>query len=430
MLTSTDTKPKTTLTSLPVELMVIVAEHFEAQDLLALRSSCRALEDTTHKIFADAFFSKRTHSYSERGLQSLVGITNIPSLAKGIKEVRIAVEDRPAPKGTTHLTIMSVWKREQQLADQLELTLSPLLAQVLRNLGATGTLPDFTVVVHHPDTGYYGLDTTRKLSEHGTDAPYTTEALYNNAVRGTLTSMVEIKFPCRALDLCVGSRNTAPWHGRSAFDIGSDYLLAMLKQPALSPFAGLTTLKLRFKRLDSLWSRWSGPGSDGPVKLLSLMPAMKHLALEGSGWYVGETGWGDYGLADFISIISAPHLETLELYGINVSKAAFIKSLAHFKGSLKQLTLKECILPFDDVPEYWTPVFEFIMAEMALERVTIQKLYGCGNEDPNVNHVADDFVLGSEGKIVDCVLKGAAEVEGRLTELANAAQYLPCYGRL
>ncbi|KAK5133528.1 hypothetical protein LTR08_007665 [Meristemomyces frigidus] len=58
----------THLAQRPVELMVIVAEHFEAQDLLALRSSYRALDDATHKIFADAFFSKRTHSYSERGL--------------------------------------------------------------------------------------------------------------------------------------------------------------------------------------------------------------------------------------------------------------------------------------------------------------------------------------------------------------------------
>ncbi|KAK5136646.1 hypothetical protein LTR08_002660 [Meristemomyces frigidus] len=46
-----------------------------------------------HETFADALFTKRTHSYSKKGLQTLVDITKIPSLAKRISNaVRLAKE--------------------------------------------------------------------------------------------------------------------------------------------------------------------------------------------------------------------------------------------------------------------------------------------------------------------------------------------------
>lgn len=79
----------TTLTSLTVEMLCAVADGVDARDLLSFRLVCREMSAASYERFVATFIAKRSHLYSQYGLQALVDLSASSELAKRVKEVRI-----------------------------------------------------------------------------------------------------------------------------------------------------------------------------------------------------------------------------------------------------------------------------------------------------------------------------------------------------
>lgn len=71
-----DEKPHTRLLlSLPVELMVMTAQHLSKSDLCSFRISCKGVEDKTFRHFAAKYFSEKCFMPSSYGLRGLVAMS-------------------------------------------------------------------------------------------------------------------------------------------------------------------------------------------------------------------------------------------------------------------------------------------------------------------------------------------------------------------
>jgi hypothetical protein len=87
------TNKPTTLTDLPTELLVDIAELSDAVDLPSLRFTCRQLRDAVDDTFIKAFFTKRVHSCTKKSLQALCDITAHPQLITKLESVAIVIND-------------------------------------------------------------------------------------------------------------------------------------------------------------------------------------------------------------------------------------------------------------------------------------------------------------------------------------------------
>lgn len=76
----------------PSELIAAIAVQAEKTDLLSLRAVCRKWNAASDDIFLNVYFTTRTHLFWGCSLDALKSISQVPRLAKAIKEIRIVAQ--------------------------------------------------------------------------------------------------------------------------------------------------------------------------------------------------------------------------------------------------------------------------------------------------------------------------------------------------
>lgn len=83
------------LTTLPVELLLSVTSYLTTPDYSSLRLTCKALRDASQQSWATEFFTTRQFSLQTFSLETLVAISQDPSLAPLVKRLIIATDYVP-----------------------------------------------------------------------------------------------------------------------------------------------------------------------------------------------------------------------------------------------------------------------------------------------------------------------------------------------
>lgn len=88
----------TELLSLPPEILEFIAQAIAEEDLISLRSTCRALRNASNILFAQAYFTKRYHVATHYSLIALQAISKHPFFGPFIQSITLtciqAVSDR------------------------------------------------------------------------------------------------------------------------------------------------------------------------------------------------------------------------------------------------------------------------------------------------------------------------------------------------
>jgi hypothetical protein len=97
------------LTSVPLELLIMVSSHLSTRDLGSLRRTCKTIEKALFDSFAKEFFTKKQFMFTQPSLQALVDISKHPQLSKQLSHVIFGTEQykkwvqpmNGAPRNTT-----------------------------------------------------------------------------------------------------------------------------------------------------------------------------------------------------------------------------------------------------------------------------------------------------------------------------------------
>lgn len=76
----------------PSELIVAIAAKVEKSDLLSYRAVCRKWYTASDDTFLNTYFTIRTHLFWDYSLNALKSMSQLPRLAKAIKEIRIVAQ--------------------------------------------------------------------------------------------------------------------------------------------------------------------------------------------------------------------------------------------------------------------------------------------------------------------------------------------------
>lgn len=120
------------LTSIPLELLVIISSQLSTPDLGSLRRTCKYVERSLYDSFAREFFSKKQFMLTRPSLQALIDISNHPTLSKQVNHVIIGLDRYGYPTSGTSFRDYAAYQRYSQgHADQTLLSNTGLHREML-----------------------------------------------------------------------------------------------------------------------------------------------------------------------------------------------------------------------------------------------------------------------------------------------------------
>lgn len=392
------------LLTLPVELLQAVAGNLGKEDVLCLRLASKDLSRGADRAFVDVFSSERAHIYSIFGLETLVGITAYPSLAKKIEKITLVVE-QPASWVREPFDIKDIkqWMPEQEIlehaisterygrateiwleeARQLEGHVSGLLGKVFDNLHRAGQVvsvaitdrPPWLLSAYGAATLVRELGLTEDIKEteweetvepiEGADCRSATEAL--------LSAITASPVLVKDLDLCGNSDG----HG-----VGSLSLPAELATSATFTTA-CHTLKILRLGIDSGCSVQAAPVHCALTTLPRNATCLEELSLS----IVHEKKDEDDTYEDFsdhnifrqlADLIPAGHLRKLSLsMPLTATEQQLCLLISKHQNTLTDLHISAVKLPPSDD---WAGVLTHAVNTASLQHVYLFSLY-VGLED-------------------------------------------------
>jgi hypothetical protein len=206
------------ITTLPNELISVVASYLDFVDFLKLRRTGKDVATALDDIFLNTYFKFRAHALTLYSLETLVAITEVPRIAAKIQELHLAALSRDPP----NLTGEQRWlegeraksirlRTAEELKAELEVLDGPglhglqaLLTTILGNIAASGHKFDLTLtqfVCQLPGNWeVFGVRHVRRSMAWVFVGNFSTDS-YNSAVNKLLTAIATLSPKVRSLSL-------------------------------------------------------------------------------------------------------------------------------------------------------------------------------------------------------------------------------------
>ncbi|KAK5694719.1 hypothetical protein LTR97_009309 [Elasticomyces elasticus] len=290
-----------TLGAMPSELIIIIGECCDRTSLLHLRLVSTKFYDATGLTFLDRHIRKRTHAYTNYGLQALVDLTSNMRLVKHIKEIELVTEylhSAPLDYQQAYLDVTA--NAETSLIAESNVG-RDRLQTIMQNLNDASSLVNFSLswtdVTAHP---YGRTERRNRMDQPGIieieDSKTHREAKCNDLLRSLLHASAVILAPVLQLNICYDRIG-----GNQLEDVWVDFVHkapGMLDVQGEPSWIHLHKLQLDLGHLDHWQLAW-----EGLELMFSAAPNMVSLALSGFSQLEGQ----DDALAKITPMLASWH---------------------------------------------------------------------------------------------------------------------------
>lgn len=433
-----------TLETLPVEIISAIAVEANHEDLLAFRLSCKSASASTDNVFINAYFTRRTHVFTEYGLRALLDITAEQRLARKLGYVTIvglcmanliyAYSYDGSPAQTTTLAVTGLpisqvdaepsraqasdllraewkWEKEQQrLSNGMAVQ---MLTKAFNDIASARESVSIAVDTAR-EPPYYGLSMLLRsfaplvLDKYSTDCE-----TCRNVIRMIFHALSHSQISIDHLDLC--AKNYTP------ITAITPILPYKLSRQVTSRWESLSFLRLGFIE-NSEFIALDALGVPNPKKWRPLTAMLEYLvSLEELQFVIIRPDHIRYDFSDhnivkkMATAVPVGRLRKLVLRGMSGTEQHYADLFTKHCATLQELVLDNAVIP---MVGNWMNLLERVLQTMSIQHLHLRDL--CVGDQPSYVRI----VLADTQGRAEFEWRHMATVSAGLRALLQNGQYM------